>query len=103
MERTIKEQEILELFEKFLLDNNVYSQFSTYLLEQAHTTIDGLFDYVDEYYSYYYNEYPSSIDERAYSFFCFTINYTDTKEGFEFWKIIESRWRTVLGNSLKNS
>ena len=38
-------EEIISLFEKFLLDNNLYSQFVTYILEKGNMSMNDLFNH----------------------------------------------------------
>lgn len=38
-------EEITSLFEKFLLDNNIYSQFATYILEHGKMSLSELFEH----------------------------------------------------------
>lgn len=86
MEKTISKQDILDLFEQFLIDNNCYSEFITNLLEQNNETFNEHVDRIlkDTYY----------LIERELVNYAFTWNLTEQK--FWFWNKLDEQWRRLL-------
>lgn len=71
-----------DIFEKFLLENNCYSQFVTNLLEQKHLTIE---EHISKTKTHY--------DTRFLVFDAFNWRYTPEKG--EFWAIIHNEWEAL--------
>lgn len=66
-----------ELFEKFLIDNNAFSQFCSNLVEE----------------SVVFSEYVETIYPINYMIDCFIWNRT--KEGFSFWNHLYVKWYEI--------
>lgn len=92
--RRINKEEILELFENFLVENNAYSQYITYIHEECHITLTDLFDFCKRYYSYAEESLPYA--------FVHIIYFNRTKEGFEFWLNLHLKWNKTFNQYLQS-
>lgn len=96
MEKTFSEQDILDLFEDFLLENNAYSQYVTYIQEQNRLSISDLFSFLNK-------NYRETRYKAAYSLIYGCVSFNKTIEGFEFWLDLHLKWNKILHEYLKNS
>lgn len=88
---------VLEEFEKFLVEEDCFSQFITNLQEQTHIS---------------FNEYPNYI-ERIFStaksvylvlgLVALAFYWSRTKEDYAYWRNIDTKWRKKSENFLNNS
>lgn len=72
------EQTLIEQFEQFLLDNNIYSQFCSNILTKYKTLL---------------TEYCKNIHPFNYIMDAFIWSYT--KEGYDFWYEFNRKWRKI--------
>ena len=81
------EQDIVQVFTKFLLDNNAYSQFVTNLLERENKTLD---EYIDNLkVPYYCNNKEEELINYAFA-------WGRTSEEFWYWSKLDYEWRKTL-------
>lgn len=88
---------ILEEFEKFLIEEDAFSQFCTNIQEQAHIS---------------FNEYPNYL-ERVYKLYNYydlvplltSIPFTwcNTNQGYDYWAKIHKKWEEISESFLNNS
>lgn len=87
------QQEILELFENFLVENNAYSQYTTYIQEENHITFSELFDYCSKFGPY---------KLIPFYFIYFLAIFSYNKDGFEFWLDLHLKWNKIYKQYLQN-
>lgn len=85
MENTDRRETILDLFEKFLLDNDCYSQFYSNVIGYLNITI--------EEYIRIFRFDSSQLIHNAFW-------WEDSPEGFHYWNRLDSLWKSLLASKI---
>lgn len=75
----MEQEELKEVFIKFLNDNNCYHEFLTNIREEYNIDIETVFNYFSHY-----------------NWICFAFSWRRSEQGYEYWDKINDKWIDLL-------
>lgn len=88
---------ILEEFEKFLIEEDCFSQFCTNTQEELHISFNELSSYIEEHYR------PYRFWELVPLLVSIPFTWSHTNQGYDYWEKISSKWMEISKKFLNNS
>lgn len=88
---------ILKDFEKFLIEEDCFSQYCINLQEQAYLSFNELFSYIEKHYP------PYQSDELIPLLISMPFTWCHTSQGYDYWAKISKKWMERSENFLNNS
>lgn len=89
---------VFEEFEKFLVEEDAFSQYCINLQEQAHISFNEFPKYLEEVTFYAHTPYGIITTLVAIPF-----SWWSTNQGYEYWEKISNKWMERSKNFLNNS